>query len=282
MRVADWGTKNWFVTGASSGIGRAITMRVLEAGGKVIATARDPGVLAELVASAPDRVLAVALDISDGRQMADALERAEAFGGIDVLVNNAGYGFLGGVEESGDDEIAAQMDVNFFGPLRLIRAALPKLRARQEGFVVNISSIAGVRAFAGSAFYSASKFALEALSEALGAEMERFGIRVLIVEPGYFRTDFSGRSLAIPAQPHPEYDFLASQRQAAKALSGTQIGDPLRGAQAIISALNSDTPPKRLALGSDAYKIVKGVLDARMAELEAWQTLTQSTDFTQD
>jgi NAD(P)-dependent dehydrogenase (short-subunit alcohol dehydrogenase family) len=275
--VMEWGEKNWFITGASSGFGKAIGQAILARGGRVIATARNPDALDDLKAIAPDRVLAVQLDIRDPVGMAGALEQAKAFGGIDVLVNNAGYGFLGGVEESSDEEIATQMDVNFFGPLRLIRAALPDMRAR-----VNISSIAGVRSFAGSAFYSTSKFALEALSEALVGEVDRFGIGVMIVEPGYFRTDFSGRSLMHASAPHPDYDFLARRRAAASAASGTQIGDPRRGAGAIIDAMNAQTPPTRLVLGSDAYVIVKDALDARHMELEDWRTLSESTDFAAD
>lgn len=279
MTMADWGGKCWFVTGASSGFGRAIASMVLENGGKVVATARNPAVLDDLVASAPGRVLATRLDIRDPQQMKQALADAEAFGGIDVLVNNAGYGFLGGVEESSDDEIEAQMDVNFFGPLRLLRAALPAMRARGAGFIVNISSIAGVRAFAGSAFYSGSKFALEALSEALAGELDRFGIKVLIVEPGYFRTDFSGRSIMVAGSPHPDYGFLARRRESALEAHGAQIGDPARGAAAILKAMNSENPPQRLAMGSDAYGIVREVLNSRLAELDSWRALTESTDF---
>ncbi|WP_298400697.1 oxidoreductase [Sphingobium sp.] len=275
----EWGEKNWFITGASSGFGKAIATAVLARGGRVIATARNPASLASLAAVAPDRVLTVQLDIRDPVGMAAALDQAEVFGGVDVLVNNAGYGFLGGVEESDDDEIAAQMDVNFFGPLRLIRAALPAMRARGSGFVVNISSIAGVRAFPGAAFYSASKFALEALSEALAGEVGRFGIGVLIVEPGYFRTDFSGRSLMVTGSPHPDYGFLARQRDTAQAADGAQIGDPARGAVAIIDAMNAKTSPGRLVMGSDAYAIVKDSLDARRIELEDWRALTEGTDF---
>lgn len=275
----QWGDRNWFITGASSGFGKAMTTAVLARGGKVIATARNPTALEELMAMAPDRVLAVQLDVRDAIGMTRVLEQAELFGGIDVLVNNAGYGFLGGVEESSDDEIATQMDVNFFGPLRLIRAALPVMRARGSGFIVNISSIAGVRSFAGSAFYSTSKFALEALSEALAGEVDRFGIGVMVVEPGYFRTDFSGRSLMLASDPHPDYGFLARRRETASAANGTQIGDPDRGADAIIEAMNAPTPPGRLVLGSDAYTIVKDALDARRMELEDWRTLTESTDF---
>jgi NAD(P)-dependent dehydrogenase (short-subunit alcohol dehydrogenase family) len=280
--MMESGEKNWFITGASSGFGKAIAEAILARGGRVIATARNPDTLDDLKAIAPDRVLAVQLDIRDPVGMAGALEQAKAFGGIDVLVNNAGYGFLGGVEESSDEEIATQMDVNFFGPLRLIRAALPDMRARGSGFIVNISSIAGIRSFAGSAFYSTSKFALEALSEALAGEVDRFGIGVMIVEPGYFRTDFSGRSLMHASNPHPDYDFLARRRAAASAASGTQIGDPRRGARAIIDAMNAQTPPTRLVLGSDAYAIVKDALDARHMELEDWRTLSESTDFAED
>lgn len=280
--MSGWGEKTWFITGASSGFGQSIATTVLERGGRVIATARDPAALEGLKAITPDRVLTVALDIGDRSQMESALQQAEAFGGIDVLVNNAGYGFLGGVEESSDAEIAVQMDVNFFGPLRLIRAALPDMRRRGSGFVINLSSVAGVRSFAGAAFYAASKFALEALSEALAEELERFGIRVMIVEPGFFRTAFSGRSLMTASQPHPDYAFLARRREAAQSVNGMQPGDPLKAALAIMTAMDHDAPPQRLALGSDAYGFINEALAGRQSELDAWQALSRSTDFPKD
>ncbi len=277
--TSAWSAKNWLVTGSSTGFGRAIAEAVLARGGRVAATARDPAALADLARAHDGRVLPLRLDVSDPAQVTDAIAQVEAWGGIDVLVNNAGYGFLGGVEESTEAEITAQMDVNFFGVVRMIRAALPSMRARgRGGYIVNISSIAGVRSFGGSGFYSASKFALEGLSEALHSELEPFGIRTLIVEPGYFRTDFAGRSIAMTAG-HPDYPHLAKQRAAVPQGHGRQPGDPVRGAQAIITAMESATPPLRLALGADAYQVCTEVMTGRLGELNMWRDLSESTQF---
>ncbi|WP_313806886.1 oxidoreductase [Sphingobium sp.] len=277
--MTDWEQKNWFITGASAGFGKAMARAILERGGRVIATARNIDSLDELIAVGGDRVLAVRLDVRDSAGVGDAVGAAERFGGIDVLLNNAGYGFIAGVEEAQDEEIAAQFDVNFFGPLRLIRAALPAMRQRGRGYIVNMSSIGGMRGLMGAGYYAATKFALEGLSEALAGEAARFGLRVLIVEPGYFRTDFSGRSLTFPAEPHPDYDFLVRQRIRAASVDGLQIGDPERALQAIVAAMNSDTPPMRLLLGSDAHRFAVDALQARQADVDNWRTETESTDF---
>nr|WP_087572969.1 oxidoreductase [Sphingomonas sp. CDS-1] len=277
--MESWAGKSWFITGASSGLGKAIVRKVLEEGGRVIATARDPGALAELVELGRDRVLAVAMDVGNAAQVVSAIAEAERFGGFDVLLNNAGYGFLGGVEESSEEEIARQMDVNFFGPVRPIRAALPSMRERGSGYIVNMSSIAGMRTRQGAAFYGASKFALEGMSEALAGELRSFGIRVLIIQPGYFRTDFSGRSIMHAAAPHPAYPFLARQREQAGTVDGHQIGNPAAAAVAIVRAMDSGDPPLRLVLGSDAYAMALDVFDSRRAAVEAWRDLSESTDF---
>jgi len=274
-----WGGKSWFITGASSGFGRSIARAVLAQGGQVIATARDVTTLDDLVAAGDGRAVALPLDVRDPAQIDAAIRAAEAQGGFDVLLNNAGYGFLGGVEESTDAEIAAQLDVNFFGPLRLIRAALPMLRTRGSAYIVNMSSIAGWRGHMGAGFYSASKFALEGLSESLAEEMSSFGVGVLIVEPGFFRTDFSGRSIAEPASPHPAYPFLAKMRSWAGSVDGVQPGNPDAAGPAIFAAMDSDTPPLRLLLGRDAYGFADDVLKQRRAEVDAWRSLSESTDF---
>jgi NAD(P)-dependent dehydrogenase (short-subunit alcohol dehydrogenase family) len=277
--MTDWGRKSWFITGASSGFGRSIAQAVLAMGGRVIATARDISTLDDLVAGSAGRAIAVPLDVRDTGQMDRALEAARAFGGFDVLLNNAGYGFLGGVEESTDAEITAQMDVNFFGPLRLIRAVLPSMRAQGAGYIVNMSSIGCTRGHMGAAFYAASKFALEGLSESLSEEMRSFGIRVLIVEPGYFRTDFSGRSIAQASVPHPAYSFLARMRDRATGVDGMQAGNPDAAAPAVFAAMDSAAPPLRLLLGSDAFAFADDVLTSRRAEAEAWRAMSESTDF---
>lgn len=277
--MAGWGEKNWFITGASAGFGQAIGRDILGRGGRVIATARSRAGLDDLVALGGDRVLPLVLDVADPAQIVAAVRAAEDFGGIDVLLNNAGYGFIAGVEEAGEDEIAQQFDVNFFGPLRLIQAALPGMRAKGAGYIINMSSISGIRGLMGAGYYAATKFALEGMSESLAGEAARFGLKVLIVEPGYFRTDFSGRSLAMPANPHPDYDFLVRQRARAASADGTQIGDPARATGAMLAAMESETPPLRLLLGSDAYQFAEETLETRLAETQAWRAVSLGTDF---
>jgi NAD(P)-dependent dehydrogenase (short-subunit alcohol dehydrogenase family) len=277
--MGDWGAKTWFITGSSTGFGRAMAEAVLERGGRVVATARDTAAVTDIVAKSDGRAIVLRLDVANAAQVQDAVRGAEAFGGIDVLFNNAGYGFLGGVEESGEDEIKRQFNVNFFGAVSVIRAALPGMRKRGTGFIVNVSSLAGVRSFAGAAFYAASKFALEAVSEALAGEVSPFGLRVMAVEPGYFRTDFSGRSIAMTKSPHPDYGYLAAQRSKGTKVDGTQRGDPRRGVRAIIDVMNAPNSPLHLALGADAVGVIAGVCAERTKEIEAWKRFSESTDF---
>jgi NAD(P)-dependent dehydrogenase (short-subunit alcohol dehydrogenase family) len=278
--MAVWGDRTWLITGASTGFGRAMARLVLARGGRVVVTARDPATLADLVETSGGRAIGLPLDVRDEAGTAAMLREAEAFGGADVLFNNAGYGFLGGVEESAPDEIAAQFEVNLFAPIRLARGVLPGMRERGRGVIVNMSSIAGVRAFPGSGFYAGSKFALEGVSEALAGEVAPFGIGVMIIQPGFFRTDFAGRSIRGTSTPHPAYPVLEAARARVSRTDGAQPGDPARGVAAILAAMESDAPPLRLALGPDAYTIVGDVLDARRTELDGWAELTGSTDFT--
>jgi len=280
--MASWGDRTWLITGASTGFGRAMADLVLSRGGRVVATVRDPSTLGAFVESSRGRAIAVALDVRDSGQAAAAIAQVEAFGGADVLFNNAGYGFLGGLEESGAEEIETQFDVNLFAPIRLARAVLPGMRARGRGFIVNMSSIAGVKDFPGSPFYSGSKFALEGVSEALAGEVAPFGIGVMIVEPGYFRTDFAGRSIRMTASPHPAYEALLKGRARVNETDGAQPGDPVRGVAAILAAMEAEAPPLRLALGPDAYAFTIATLDARRAELDRWAETTRSTDFAGD
>jgi len=277
--MARWADRTWLITGASTGFGRAMAELVLHRGGRVVATARDVATLATLVEPSGGRAIGVALDVRDSGQAAAAMARVEAFGGADVLFNNAGYGFLGGLEESGAEEMAEQFDVNLFAPIRLAKAVLPGMRARGRGFIVNMSSIAGVQAFPGSPFYSGSKFALEGVSEALAGEVAPFGIGVMIVEPGYFRTDFAGRSIRMTASPHPAYAELARRRAQVARFDGAQPGDPARGVAAIVAAMEAEAPPLRLALGADAHAFAIAALDARRAELDRWADVTRGTGF---
>lgn len=273
------GQKTWFITGASTGFGREMALYVLAQGGRVVATARKAEAVADIVAGSGGRAIGVALDVTKPEQVADAVAKAEAFGGIDVLFNNAGYGFMGGVEESGQDEIAAQMDVNFFGAVDVIRKALPGMRARGSGYIVNVSSITGVKGFVGAGYYSASKFALEGLSEALAADIKPFGLGVMIVEPGPFRTEFAGRSIMQTATPHPDYPHLVKQREFLGQSDGRQAGDPAKAVAAIVNALDAEETPMRLVLGRGAYDLVTTVLKGRLAEVETWCETSRAVDF---
>jgi NAD(P)-dependent dehydrogenase (short-subunit alcohol dehydrogenase family) len=243
-----------------------------------VAAARDRAAVADLVTQAAGRAIGVELDVTKPHQIAAALRSAAAFGGIDVVFNNAGFGLMGGVEEADDTEIRAIFEVNFFGALHVVRAALPALRARGSGFIVNMSSVAGVRAVPGLGYYAATKFALEGMSEALGGELEPFSIRVMIVEPGPFRSSFRRSSMQV-STPHPSYPHLAQSRALLVSRDGYQTGDPARGAEAIINAMESENPPRRLVLGRAGWNIVKVALQARIEEVEAWCSITQATDF---
>jgi len=261
-----WSERNWLVTGASDGFGRAIVEQVLHRGGRVVATARDSSSLAALAHHGPDRLLALSLDVTRAADIEHAVARAADTGGIDVLVNNAGYGFLGGVEECGDSEVRRQFDVNFFGAAAMMRAFLPAMRARKSGTIVNFSSVAGATAGPGGGYYSASKFALEGLSEALAIEGKPLGIRVLVVEPGLFRTSFFGRSMARPAHPIAEYALAQSVQAYAASTDGKQPGDPMRAAAIIVDTVDQPELPLRLLLGKEANSIVEAALRERLAE----------------
>lgn len=271
----------WFITGCSTGLGRSLAKAVLEAGFNAVITARDPAMLAEISEQYPMQALALALDVTDTNAITNALASAQQrFGGIDILVNNAGYGYRAAVEEADDDEIKALFDTNFFGPVTLIKAALPQMRARGSGTIINISSIAGRLAMPGSAFYSASKFALEGMSDALRRELAPLGIRVLIVEPGAFRTDFAGRSLRGVAEGIAAYDDTAGPRRKGKdETDGTQPGDPDRAAKLLIEMVGRASLPVRLLLGSDAVSIVGEEVERQSVEIEEWAPLSVTTDF---
>lgn len=271
----------WFITGCSTGLGRSLAQAVLAAGFNAVVTARDPSSVADIVAHHPQRALAVGLDVTDPSSVNEALALARSrFGGIDILVNNAGYGYRAAVEEADDAEVAALFDTNFFGPVSLIKAALPDMRARGSGTIVNISSIAGRLAMPGSAFYSASKFALEGMSDALRRELAPLGIHVLIVEPGAFRTDFAGRSLRGASEGLPAYDGTAGpRRKGSDSSDGTQPGDPERAARVILETVARPVLPVRLLLGSDAVAIVREEIDRQRRELEEWAAVSITTDF---
>ncbi len=274
-------SRTWLITGCSTGLGRALAQAVLEHGDNVVATARDVTQLADLGNTAPDRCAATALDVNDGAQIADAVAVGEQrFGGIDVLVNNAGHGYRAAVEEGEETGFRALFETNFFGPVALIKAVLPRMRARHSGTIVNISSIAAAAPPVASGYYAASKAALEALTSSLRDELAPLGLSAFIVEPGGFRTDFSGRSLRGSDVAIGDYDATAGPRRVQNARgTATAPGDPAKAARAIITVVESPEPPLMLVLGPDAVSRFQNSLDARAADLQAWLPLSVSTDF---
>jgi NAD(P)-dependent dehydrogenase (short-subunit alcohol dehydrogenase family) len=270
----------WLITGSSSGFGRQLAQTAVEHGDIVVATARDPQALNDLVGAAPPgHALAVALDVNDPDQRAAAIEAAtERFGRLDVLVNNAGFGSVGAVEEIRFDELRPLMETMFFGPLALTQAALPIMRAQRSGTIVQISSMGGQVTMPGFGAYCASKFALEAVSESLAAEVTPFGIRVLIVEPGAFATGFGGDRMQHSPQLGEVYaETVGPTRAAVDGMDGSQPGDPAKAAAAIVRAVGDGAAPLHLALGDDAVDAIRAAQDGRRADLEAWEPVSRST-----
>ncbi|MBW4445129.1 MAG: SDR family NAD(P)-dependent oxidoreductase [Plectolyngbya sp. WJT66-NPBG17] len=274
-------TKVWFITGSSTGFGRSLTKAVLRHGDRVIATARKPEQLDELVQAYPDTAKAVRLDVTNPQEIGDGIQTAiKAFGRIDVVVNNAGYGSIGAIEEISDEAIQRQFETNVFGVLNVTRAVLPILRQQRSGHILNLSSVGGFVAFGATGIYCATKFAVEALSEALSKEAAEMGIKVTIIEPGAFRTDFNGRSLAKPDQLMDEYKSVSGGfLQWLEEMDGKQPGDPDKAAAAMIQVVESDNPPLRLALGADAVGAIEEKLKSMQAELDAWKEVSINTAF---
>lgn len=271
----------WFITGCSTGFGREIAKAVLARGWNAVVTARNSASVADIVADCPDTALAASLDVTDKSQIAWAVSAAvERFGTIDVLVNNAGYGYRAALEEAEDDEIRHLFDVNVFGVIDVTRAVLPIMRRQRSGHIVNISSIAGRVANPGSSLYSATKFAVNGLSKGLAKEVQPLGIKVTIVEPSAFRTDFAGRSIRETKRPMEEYAETAGKfRATTAARQGKQPGDPVRAAEAIIKAVQQAEPPLHLLLGVNAVERTRAELEERMAELKAWEGVSRGADF---
>jgi NAD(P)-dependent dehydrogenase (short-subunit alcohol dehydrogenase family) len=271
--------KVWFVTGANSGFGRAIAEAAVAAGDVVVAAARRPSSLDELVAAHPDQIDAVQLDITDQSRISTVVDNViRRHGRIDVLVNNAGRTHVGAVEEDADSDLRSLFEVHFFGPAALVRAVLPHMRQRNTGAIVQMSSMGGQMSFAGFSAYSATKFALEGLSEALADEVREFGIKVLIVEPGAFRTGLFDNGTQSAAN-NAYVSSVAQTRAYVSTGAGSQPGDPAKAANAIRRALASDNTPLRLPLGSDGYDAITSHLDAVRAELTAWESIARDTAF---
>jgi NAD(P)-dependent dehydrogenase (short-subunit alcohol dehydrogenase family) len=273
------GKSIWLITGCSTGFGRELARLLLKRGYGVAVTARNPATLDEFATDA--NAFVAALDVTLPAQIVDVVRRAEAhFGRIDVLVNNAGYGYLSALEEGEDEEVRAMFETNLFGLANMTKAVLPGMRARRSGHVVNISSMGGLIGFPGIGYYNATKFAVEGLSEALAREAAPLGIKVTIVEPGPFRTDWAGRSLKTPKVAIADYAESAGARRAyVQNYSGTQQGDPVRGAEAIIRAVESPEPPLHLLLGKPAYDMAEAKFKEFRTEMEKWREVSLGADF---
>lgn len=274
-------SKTFLITGVSSGFGRAFAQAALEAGHTVVGTVRNAAARDAFTALAAERAHAVVLDVTDFEAIAPAVAAiTQTVGPIDVLVNNAGYGHEGTLEESPLDDLRRQFDVNVFGAVAMIKAVLPAMRERRSGHIINITSMGGFITMPGIAYYCGSKFALEGITDALAKEVAGFGIKVTAVAPGSFRTDWAGRSMVRASRSIADYDTLfAPIREAREAKSGKQAGDPRKAAQALLEIVAAKNPPVHLLLGNDALDLVKTKLAALNEEIEQWEPLSRSTDF---
>lgn len=268
----------WFITGTSTGFGRAFAEYAISQQYRVVATARNTKAVEALAQQYPEQVLAVALDVNHRAQIDDAVQQAIArFGRVDVLINNAGYGIVGAVEETPEDQLRAQMETNFFGAVAVMRAFLSQFRQQGSGAIVNISSLGGQLANAGLGAYGASKFALEGLSEALAQELKPHGIKVLIVEPGSFRTDLLGGSLKFMPEMEAYAATVGRIRMGTGAMHGKQKGDPMKAARAVDLALKNANTPLRLQLGPDAVSMIRAHAQGLLADMERWEAVAMDT-----
>lgn len=283
-KKAERSDRVWFVTGASSGFGRAVSRTVLQRGERLVATARDLHALETLVAAFPERALALRLDVADPDAARKTVDQAVSqFGRLDVVFNNAGYGHVGSVEDVSDEELRRQLIVNLLGVIHVTRAALPHLRKQRAGHLVQMSSLNGVEGFPGAAYYTASKFAIEGFSETLAAEIAHLGIKVTIVEPGPFRTHFLDDRSAKWSKTMPDYaESVGKSREMLRQLAGKQPGDPDRAARAIVGVVDADEPPLRLPLGHMAVEHIRASLHAELEELDAWAEFGIAADFPPD
>jgi NAD(P)-dependent dehydrogenase (short-subunit alcohol dehydrogenase family) len=271
----------WFITGCSTGFGRELAKYLLENDYRVVVTARNADKVDDIVAINKENALALNLDVNDKAQIAHAVTKAEShFGKIDVLVNNAGFGYFGAIEESDEAEVRAMFETNFWGLAEMTRAVLPKMRERRSGTIVNISSIGGFVGNPSVAYYNATKFAVNGFSEALKKEVEPLGIKVLLVQPSGFRTDWAGRSANDATSKIEDYKETAGAFQAMiRGYSGNQPGDPVRAAKAIVQAIESENPPFNLLLGRAALKGARLKLEVLQKDFDTWAEVSEGADF---
>lgn len=281
MATTKKGSPVWLITGCSTGFGRALAEAALERDLRVAATTRSLASIEDLPRRYGTQVLPCILDVGSAKDIdAVVAKTLDAFGQIDVLVNNAGYGYMSAVEEGVDEEVRSLFDTNFFGAVNLIKAVLPSMRSRRRGCIANITSVRGHAGNGGSGYYSATKFALEGLSESLRRETAEFGIRVVAVAPGSFRTDWAGRSLQRTSKSINAYSFGGELHYAEVAKRvGKQPGDPVRAAHAIIDAVQSENLPGHLVLGKSGVKLVRDKIDTLTAELDHWQKVAENCDY---
>ncbi|OBF04373.1 short-chain dehydrogenase/reductase [Mycobacterium sp. ACS4054] len=270
----------WLITGCSTGFGREIARAALEAGHSTVVTARRADAVRDFADEFGDRALAVALDVTDPKQIAAAVSAADdAFGGIDVQVNNAGHGYLSAVEEGEDAEVRKLFDVNYFGAVNMIKAVLPAMRARGGGHIINMSSMTGLVANPPNAYYSSTKFALEAITEALATEVRPLGIKVTAIEPGAFRTDWATRSMKESTTPIADYVDVAARKDLIKQFADHLPGDPRKVAEAVLMVTTLDEPPLRLLLGRDVLKAMRDKIAALSSSIEEWKSVTKDVNF---
>jgi NAD(P)-dependent dehydrogenase (short-subunit alcohol dehydrogenase family) len=275
-------TKTWLITGCSTGFGRLLAEAALKRGDQVVATARDPASLSDMAKTFPKTARAAALDVTKPGAAEKAVALAvEAFGRLDILVNNAGFGFIGAIEEATPDEYRPMFETNVFGLIETTRAALPAMRKTGAGGrIVNMSSGAGIKGLQGSGHYNATKFAVEGISEALAQEVAPFGIAVIIVEPGPFRTDFLGRSISAAKKEMPEYAATAGMFRAYRVNNdGKQVGDPDKGVKVILKAVDAERPPLHLPLGARAYELARAKIAEFTRDIDAWEAEAKATDY---
>lgn len=275
--------KTWLITGCSSGLGRGIAEAALKHGENVVVTARNVDQIKELAEKYPSQALILKLDLNDRDSMKSTVDCAiKVFGGIDVLINNAGYGYRAAVEESEPEKVKELFDTNFFAPAELMKMVLPTMRAQKSGLIVNVTSIGAVRGALGNGYYSAAKGAMELLTEALAKETEHLGIRTMLVEPGAFRTNFYGDGLRGTESQISDYDVLADRYRKENLVNNRdQLGDPMKGGEVIVDTILSGKMPFRLLLGSDAAQTAQNVLKGRLQEIEKWMDVSRRSDYGQ-